>query len=75
MLAPQGQCLTWGINDFGQLGNGTTNYATVPEPVVGLEGTRVTAIAAGGWHSLAIASTGGVWGGAGREAEGGRPSV
>ncbi|KAL6774315.1 hypothetical protein ACKKBG_A24525 [Auxenochlorella protothecoides x Auxenochlorella symbiontica] len=60
-ITSEGQCLTWGINDFGQLGNGTTNYATVPEPVVGLEGVHVTAIAAGGWHSLAIASTGEVY--------------
>ena len=51
--------LAWGINDFGQLGNGSTFYETSPTKVVGLEGVRIADIAAGGWHSLALTTEGG----------------
>lgn len=44
-----------------QLGNGTTSYATRPEPVVGLEGVAVADVAAGGWHSMAISADGEVF--------------
>jgi Regulator of chromosome condensation (RCC1) repeat len=57
--ARQGEVVAWGINDFGQLGNGTTSYATEPVKVLGLEDMKVADIAAGGWHSLAITSRGG----------------
>jgi hypothetical protein len=60
-LNDKGECFTWGINDFGQLGSGTTNYATVPEKVVDLEGVFISDIAAGGWHSVAIAGDGSVY--------------
>jgi len=61
---PAGQCragevLAWGINDFGQLGNGSTFYETSPTKVVGLEDVRIADIAAGGWHSLALTTEGG----------------
>ena len=42
-----------------QLGNGTTSYATTPVKVVGLEDTPIADISAGGWHSLALTTTGG----------------
>lgn len=58
----QGEVFSWGINDFGQLGNGTTNYATTPEPVCGLEGVFISDVAAGGWHSMALSAEGGAWG-------------
>ena len=51
--------LAWGINDFGQLGNGSTFYETSPTKVVGLESVRIADIAAGGWHSLALTTEGG----------------
>ena len=51
--------VAWGINDFGQLGNGSTVYATSPGQVVGLEDIAVSDIAAAGWHSLAITTSGG----------------
>lgn len=56
--------LAWGTNDYGQLGNGSTCYSTVPSPVADLEGVAVADIAAGGWHSLAVTADGGlfVWG-------------
>ena len=52
--------LAWGINDFGQLGNGSTFYETSPTKVVGLESVRIADIAAGGWHSLALTTEGGM---------------
>jgi hypothetical protein len=53
-----------GINDFCQLGNGGTDYATHPVPVVGLEDVVISDMAAGGWHSMAISTLGEVfvWG-------------
>lgn len=46
----------------GQLGNGTTSYATEPQKVTeGLEGVVLADIAAGGWHSLALSTTGEVY--------------
>jgi alpha-tubulin suppressor-like RCC1 family protein len=58
-----GTVMAWGNNANGQLGNGTDdNQSDVPEPVTGLTG--VTAVAAGGQHSLALQSDGQVmaWG-------------
>lgn len=42
-----------------QLGTGTTSYATKPVKVVGLEDTPIADISAGGWHSLALTTSGG----------------
>ena len=35
------QVYTWGTNDYGQLGNGTTNYDTLPRKVVDMDGVQV----------------------------------
>jgi alpha-tubulin suppressor-like RCC1 family protein len=52
----------WGFNASGELGDGALGTATSPVTVEGLRG--VTAIAAGGHHSLALLSNGTVmaWG-------------
>ncbi len=52
----------WGDNEFGELGNGTTSNTpnTTAVPVTGIGGT-VTAIAVGGFFSLALTSNGTVW--------------
>jgi alpha-tubulin suppressor-like RCC1 family protein len=59
-----GSALAWGLNNYGQLGNGGTGSSSVPVSVTLPAGTKVTAVAAGSLHSLAVTSTGGVlaWG-------------
>ena len=59
-----GAVLAWGWNIVGQLGNGTTNGSDEPVKVRLPRGTKVTRIAAGFAHSLAVTSTGAVlaWG-------------
>ena len=47
-----GSAWAWGLNDKGQLGNGTTLNSTVPVQVSGLE--SVVSVGAGLEHSLAI---------------------
>jgi alpha-tubulin suppressor-like RCC1 family protein len=64
-LKGDGTVWAWGINSVGQLGNGTTTNSNTPVEVEGAGGsgylTDVTAIAAGGRHSLALRRDGTVW--------------
>ncbi|MGB3439112.1 MAG: Ig-like domain repeat protein [Actinophytocola sp.] len=64
--APGDEVLTWGRNQYGQLGNGTLNAAGEPlaGPVVLPAGTSVTAVSGGYGFSVALLSTGEVltWG-------------
>lgn len=61
-LTSGGTVLAWGDDQFGELGNGTTSNTptTAVIQVSGIGGT-VTAIAAGGFSSLALTSDGSVW--------------
>ena len=63
-LTSTGEVLTWGDNDFGQLGDGTRTDHDVPGAVTIPGGATVRAIAGGDDHSLALTSTGTVlaWG-------------
>ena len=63
-LTSTGSVLAWGAGGSGQLGDGTTTDRDVPVAVQLPAGVTVTAIAAGGAHSLALTSAGSVlaWG-------------
>jgi alpha-tubulin suppressor-like RCC1 family protein len=62
--AAAGQAWAWGLNDHGQLGDGTTTNSQVPVKVLLPAGTTVTAVSAGRFHCLALTSAGHVlaWG-------------
>ncbi|MFA4985992.1 MAG: chromosome condensation regulator RCC1 [Candidatus Brocadiia bacterium] len=61
MLSPTGQVYTCGYNGSGQLGIGGYDNADVPTLVSTLSDKGVIAIAAGGFHSLALCSDGSVY--------------
>ena len=58
-LMSDGTVYAWGLNDVGQLGDGTTTTRTAPIQVSGLE--TVTEIAAGENHTVALKSNGTVY--------------
>ena len=58
-LKQDGTVWAWGVNAFGQLGDGTTVSRKVPKPVNGL--TEIVAISAGDAYSLALQGDGTVW--------------
>ncbi|OXM87400.1 fibronectin type III domain-containing protein [Paenibacillus rigui] len=58
-LKNDGTVWSWGRNDFGQLGNGTTANQSYPVQVSGL--SNISAIAAGWYNSVALKSDGTVW--------------
>jgi alpha-tubulin suppressor-like RCC1 family protein len=55
-LRSDGTVWAWGVNQFGQLGNGTTANSAVPVQVAGL--SDVTGIAAGGLFAAATRTNG-----------------
>lgn len=67
-LRQNGDLWAWGLNDYGQVGNGGDNdiadndynQPCQSKPVLVLD--KVVDIAAGGWHSLAIREDGSLWG-------------
>jgi alpha-tubulin suppressor-like RCC1 family protein len=73
VLGSDGTLWDWGLNQWGQLGNGTTTSVNKPVEAQGLE-SGITQISAGDSHSLALRSDGSVeaWGynGAGQLGDG-----
>ena len=63
-LTGNGKVYSWGYNSYGQLGSGAKDFNahSAPAAVPGLTG--ITAIAGGGYHSLALSASGAVfaWG-------------
>ena len=49
----EGEVFTWGDNDEGQLGDGSTNAIHSPRMVTALEGKKINRVACGSAHSLA----------------------
>lgn len=66
-LTTFGHVLTWGYNGSGQLGTGFATASEIPVRVKLPRGTTVTAVANGGYHALALTSTGQImaWGNGG----------
>jgi hypothetical protein len=60
-LCSDGTLVTWGENEYGQLGNGGTNDSRTPVNITHsgvLSGKTVTMVSAGSQHSLALCSDG-----------------
>lgn len=60
-LNGDGTVWAWGYNGRGELGDGTGRSSTTPVQVVFPAGVSITAVSAGGIHSLAVDSDGVVW--------------
>ncbi|CAH2001547.1 unnamed protein product [Acanthoscelides obtectus] len=62
-LANSGEILTWGANDYGQLGVGQySQMETTPILVQSLKGVPITHIACGANHTFAVSKSGAVYG-------------
>ena len=59
-LKTEGTLWTWGLNDRGQLGDGTMNNLRSAPTQIGT-GTTWTAVAAGEEHTIAVRSDGTLW--------------
>lgn len=53
----KGEVFTWGDNDEGQLGDGTTSALQSPRVVHTLQGKKITRVACGSAHTLAWSTT------------------
>nr|XP_029507289.1 RCC1 and BTB domain-containing protein 1-like isoform X7 [Oncorhynchus nerka]XP_029507359.1 RCC1 and BTB domain-containing protein 1-like isoform X7 [Oncorhynchus nerka] len=62
LASEEGELFAWGHNGYSQLGNGTTNQGVAPVLVsASLLNKRVTEVACGSHHSLALTNTGEVY--------------
>jgi len=55
-VTESGTVACWGANDYGQLGNGTTDDVNTPTPVPGLSGIK--RVTTGIYHTCALSSAG-----------------
>lgn len=60
-LTSTGSVYAWGMNMYGELGDGTLKQRLLPVLVHLPAGVTIVAIAAGEFHSLAVSSTGAVY--------------
>ena len=60
-LLNDGSLLAWGWNDYGQLGTGNSNSATIALPVTGAGASNVNMVKAGNNHSIILKNDGTVW--------------
>ena len=61
-LKSDGTVVAWGLNNDGQVGNGTTTNCLIPTAVSGFGASSgVIDIQAGGYHTLALKGNGTVW--------------
>jgi alpha-tubulin suppressor-like RCC1 family protein len=60
-LTSTGSVYAWGMNKYGELGDGTLKQRLLPVLVHFPAGVTIVAIAAGEFHSLAVSSTGVVY--------------
>lgn len=52
VVLEDGTVVSFGYNYRGQLGHGNTTSESVPKPVRGLDGTRVTTVSCSYYHSV-----------------------
>ena len=61
-LTSEGTLYSWGANQWGQLGNGSTSNSNTPQPVLGEGGVGilqgVTQVSAGTYHVIAVTPEG-----------------
>merc|ERR1719424_992850 len=56
-----GGAWSWGGGAYGKLGHGDGQNQLLPKKIEAFAGQRVVAVAAGGFHSLALTADGAVW--------------
>ncbi|MDT4950217.1 MAG: hypothetical protein QOJ37_2812 [Pseudonocardiales bacterium] len=61
LVTTTGALYAWGLNNYGQLGDGSTTNASTPQLVPLPDGTVVTQASAGLGHTLALTSTGEIY--------------
>ncbi|XP_014664090.1 PREDICTED: uncharacterized protein LOC106806607 isoform X2 [Priapulus caudatus] len=61
VLTDTGLVYSFGLGSRGQLGHDSTDQEVQPKLVDALDGLKIIAVAAGGWHSLALSDIGDVY--------------
>ncbi|XP_037076385.1 ultraviolet-B receptor UVR8-like [Pollicipes pollicipes] len=61
LLTRSGRVYTYGCGSRGQLGSGGLDAAETPQLVQALDGLPIQQVAAGGWHTAAVSTSGDVY--------------
>lgn len=59
--SPNGDVLAWGAGYYGRLGNASSANSPVPIRIPFPDGVFIVDVAAGAFHSMALADTGSIW--------------